>query len=509
MKPTEEGGRAQICARDALCALGYPIYLGAGSRGWVCAKAETSALVLGPPRSGKTSSIVIPNILGAGGPVLSTSTKLDVASATASARLEIGKCWLFDPSGYTTCPQGVTELRWSPVTAAVTWEGALAAARALVRAAGPARGLEGSSHWVERAEVLLGPVLHAAALAGSGMQEVFSAVNRRELLGAVSVLEASGARAALDSLVGITATEERELSGIYSTASSVLSAYRSSAAMSRAEQPNFHPAAFVRSTDTVYVAAPSHAQDLVAPIVACFVDSICQQAYLLATHSPENTTHARSSKGALGDIAPEVGNPSPPSSGKLIPPLLLALDEVANIAPLAGLPAVVSDGGSQGIQVLACLQDLSQARSRWGEMAEGFLSLFGSKVVLAGIGDRRTLELVSMLAGDVEVALRSTAQVAQRWWHSGPRKPPTVTLSTRRQPRLPPSAVAAGRPGMALWIEGGKAPAWLQLTPWYSHPVWSAAALLERDARSSVSRALNAANGRDRGRHLDGFGLRR
>ena len=54
--------------------------------GWVWSGAQRSTLVLGPPRAGKTSSLVIPNILLARGAVVSTSTKPDVMEATADAR---------------------------------------------------------------------------------------------------------------------------------------------------------------------------------------------------------------------------------------------------------------------------------------------------------------------------------------------------------------------------------------------------------------------------------------
>jgi hypothetical protein len=52
------------------------------------------------------------------------------------------------------------------------------------------------------------------------------------------------------------------------------------------------------------------------------------------------------------------------------------LDEVANIAPLQELPQIASEGGGQGLTLLAALQDLSQARARWGKAADGFLTLF-------------------------------------------------------------------------------------------------------------------------------------
>src|SRR5437868_14031542 len=93
---------------------GNRIYLGAGAQGWALAAQGSAVLVLGPPRSGKTSAIVVPAILGANGAVVSTSTKLDVLSTTAPARRRLGTCWLFDPSGQVEVPPGLTPLHWSP-----------------------------------------------------------------------------------------------------------------------------------------------------------------------------------------------------------------------------------------------------------------------------------------------------------------------------------------------------------------------------------------------------------
>jgi type IV secretory pathway TraG/TraD family ATPase VirD4 len=144
---------------------------------------------------------------------------------------------------------------------------------------------------------------------------------------------------------------------------------------------------------------------------------------------------------------------------------VLALDEAANIAPMPDLPAVVAEGGSQGVLTLACFQDLSQARMRWAGAADGFLSLFGVKVVLPGIGDLRTLELVSRLAGDVDVPVRS---VSRRPWWTGRHGGRTVGWTTRRQPRLPVNAVAQLAPGTAVMISGPAPPQLLRLIPWFS-----------------------------------------
>ena len=112
----------------------HSIYVGEGAHGWRWAGPQCSTLVLGPPRAGKTSSLVIPNILLADGPVLSTSTKPDVMQATAPARRAEGWTFLYDPSGEVECPPGVERVGWSPITSATDWDAAVVTADAMVGA---------------------------------------------------------------------------------------------------------------------------------------------------------------------------------------------------------------------------------------------------------------------------------------------------------------------------------------------------------------------------------------
>lgn len=422
--------------RLRLAAAGSPIYLGAGQGGPVLAPTEQAVLVLGPPRSGKTTSLIIPNVLGAPGAVVSTSTKPDVLLATSRRRVDLGRCWLFDPAGSVDPPAGVTPMRWSPVLGCRDWETALLTARAMVGAARPSGRIGEASHWTERAEALLAPLLHAAALSEAGMTQVVRWVNRHDLDTGLAVLSEAGAELAGDVLTGLDATDDRELSGIWSTAAGVLAAYRSRLALDGTVEPNFDPAALPGSGDTVYICSPARHQQLTAPVVVALLEQIRSAAYASA------------------------GQQARPSA-----PVMLALDEAANIAPLPDLPAVVAEGGSQGLVTLACFQDLSQARVRWGGAADGFLSLFGVKVVLPGIGDMRTLELVSRLAGEGDVAVRS---VTRRPWWSGRQGGRTVSWTTRRQPRLPVEAVSHLAPGTAVMISGPAPPQLLRLTPWFS-----------------------------------------
>src|SRR5579859_3049974 len=158
----------------------YSIYVGEGTQGWLWAGAQRSTLVLGPPRSGKTSSLVIPNILVSGGPVVSTSTKPDVMRATALSRSKEGWAFLYDPSGEVECPPGVERVGWSPLTTARSWDAAVVTADAMVGAARLHGQRSGEHHWTERASALLSTLIHAAALAEHPMPDVLSWIDRHD-----------------------------------------------------------------------------------------------------------------------------------------------------------------------------------------------------------------------------------------------------------------------------------------------------------------------------------------
>lgn len=53
------------------------------------------------------------------------------------------------------------------------------------------------------------------------------------------------------------------------------------------------------------------------------------------------------------------------SSGRLDPPLTLVLDDVAAVAPIPQLPALLTTGTDRGLPTLALLRSREQARTRW------------------------------------------------------------------------------------------------------------------------------------------------
>jgi len=423
-------------------ASGAGIYLGHGSGGWAWAGSERSTLVLGPSRSGKTSSLVIPNVLAAPGAVVSTSTKADVLHQTAAARSAAGWALLYDPGGVIECPPGVQRVGWSPVNAAGTWDGALMMADSMSGAVRPTRGqaAPGEAHWSERSVSLLAPLLHAAALAGSSMATVLHWVDRHDGSEALSILAARAGDPSppTDVLSGILMTDQREQSGIWSTASGILGAYRSRAALASTEPPYLDADAFCEGTNTLYLCATGRHQQHFAPLVVGLVSEIRDAAYQRAAR------------------------------GSSDPPVLLALDEVANIAPLPDLPSLVSEGAGQGLLTLACLQDLSQGRQRWGHQADAFFSLFGTTLVLPGIADIPTLEALSKVAGELEIPTRTVGRSVG----ADGRVHPSLSVSTIHRQRLPVDVVARGQQGWALALDASNRVGWVALTPAHAVAPW-------------------------------------
>jgi len=425
-------------------ARGQQIYSGHGR----------STLVLGPTRSGKTTSLIVPNILGHPGPVVATSTKDELLHVAGPSRRRRGTVALFDPSGTVDCPSGVALLGWSPLDGCEDWDTAMTTASSMVAAAHGHQGAL-SSHWHERAATLLSSVLHAGAIDGRSMTSVLSWIDRHDGTDAHTILarDTAAAPVALDVLEGILATADREQSSIWSTASGTLSAYRSHAALASTERERINPDEFTASADTIILCAASRLQRHYAPLLV----------------------------GALGTVRDATYHAS--AAGTLAQPVLFALDEVANIAPLPDLPSLVSEGGGQGLLILACLQDLSQARQRWGGQADGFVSLFPTTVVLPGIGDQRTLELLSSLGGDHLVPVRSFSQARGR--HGA-----TQSIGQVFRPQWTPAALAHGAPETAIVVGPTKQITEITLTPSHRSMPWLALRGDMERLRSPSSRDL-------------------
>lgn len=432
-------------------------YFGVNDQGQtVAASARGAALVIGPPESGKTQNVIMPSVAYAPAAVVSTSMKAEVLAATHVARSLRGKCWLFDPGG-STVPAGVIGLRWNPLCDVTDWDAARSVA---ARLSGPARSGAGagfgSDHWTDRAETWLAVLLYAARL--SSPQGDIEALARwcmnptaagPECEAVLIVAEqdrtegASIAASLLDSLLSIP---DRERESIASTLGRIMNIYTSSAALRSGINPNFDVHAFVRSNDTVYITAPVDRQRDYAPLIAGFLESIRLAQY-----------HRRQAV----DLGTETQSA----------PVTFVLDEAANTAPIP-LPNVVSEAGGQGLHLVVAFQDLSQARARWGQAADGFLTLFPEKLVLPGMNDKATADMLSKMSGEYDRMTIGVSQPGRTFGHSGvahfnsSASQPGYSYHTHRTPVLTIADITGVPAGHGLhWSPRG----WdlITLNPWW------------------------------------------
>jgi type IV secretion system protein VirD4 len=432
--------------REELLRSGGGAYLGVReNHEWAAANPETAAMILGPPRSGKTTAVMIPALMAACGPAVSTSTKPDVMEATMHARAEIGEVWLFDPSGTEPLPDGVRRLSWSPISAAESWDGALLMSRAMTAASRVGAGTTNENHWSERAAALLAPLLYAANLTDRPIEEVLRWTLRQDLAPALQALADADSEIAADVLIGIQRTDTRERSSIFSATAGVLSAYNSDGARQSAAHPNFDPNQFVASAGTIYITSPEQHQAACAPLIVGLLEQIRHAKYADA-----RSTHPFELE------------------------MYWFLDELPNIAPIHDLSALVSQAGGQGLQIVAGLQDLSQARTRWGtDVADGLLTLFQIKLILNGISEPRTLDAISTVLGeyDRDMTSLSLGRSEPQEWLAEPTHTDTVSYQTQRHRVLTPGEVAKLPAGRGLLLQGAD---WelIHLTKYHENEPW-------------------------------------
>jgi type IV secretory pathway TraG/TraD family ATPase VirD4 len=146
--------------------------------------------------------------------------------------------------------------------------------------------------------------------------------------------------------------------------------------------------------------------------------------------------------------------------GRLDPPLLVVLDEAANVCRISDLPELYSHFGSRGITPITILQSYKQGVRVWGEHGmDALWSAATVKLIGAGLDDARLAEDISRLVGDHDVAVRSVT--------SGDRSS-SENISLRRQRILGAEDIRALPRGTALLLATGCKPALLDLAPWYS-----------------------------------------
>ena len=396
----------------------------------IATEARHSVLVIGPTQSGKTSGLAVPALLTWPGPVIATSVKDDLAGASLSWRERQGPCWLFDPTGTTGLPGAA---RWSPLAACGDWSGAQRVAGWLVDATPARAGLADAAFWYAAAAKQLAPLLLAAARAGAGMAAVVRWTNATDFEEPMRLLELSSDEAAAGALAACAGRDERIRSSVATTLETVLAPFEDPVVAAFTSASDVRLDGLLAESGTLYLCGPSHEQYRVQGLFASLVSAAVAQAI----------------KRANG-----IGGP-------LDPPLLVVLDEAANIAPIRDLDALASTGAGIGIQLVTICQDLAQLAARYGsDRSRTIANNHRAKLVLSGVSDLTTLDLVSGLAGEQAV----THDTVTHDHHDGRR---STARSTTYRRLAPTDELRRIPPGQGVLVYGHLPPVRVGLRPWY------------------------------------------
>ncbi|WRS29174.1 TraM recognition domain-containing protein [Actinomycetaceae bacterium MB13-C1-2] len=357
--------------------VGYRIGQSKGLSVW--ASVEDSIMVIGPPRSGKGLHLVIPAILDAPGAVVCTSTRPDNLTATMRARAKIGPVAIFDPQHLAEgLPLG---MRWSPIRGCENPQTAMIRATGLAAGTGlSSGGVDSGGFWEGKTRTALQALLHAAAIDNRPPSELFRwTLDPVAAADAVAILNASPKAATgwSESLQAMIDSDPRTRDSIWQGVSLALGSLadpRVLDAVSPGIGESFDPETFIQKRGTLFLLATGSGAGASAALVAALVEDLIETTRRMAARSP---------------------------GARLDPPILLALDEIANLSPLPSLPTLMAEGGGSGITTMPVLQSLSQARDKWNEhQASAIWDAAIVKVILGGASGSKDLQDISHLIGE-------------------------------------------------------------------------------------------------------------
>lgn len=408
----------------------------AGGRSFMSSVEEVCVLIAGP-RTGKTTSWVIPRIYAAPGAVVATSNKRDIVDETRKRRGDFGRVWVFDPQGIAEEPQ-----RWwwnilSYVTDAVQ-------ARALTQVFVDATrdpSAQTSAYFDSAAQDLVAAMLLAAARSGRDITALHGWLNDQNDDEPVTLLRAAGEHMMADTLQGTINLVPETRSGVYGSAATIMSFMLNEAAMAWVTPSpwleEFRPEDFVASTDTLYCLS-QEGRGSASPIVTALTVAVTEAAVDYAKTQP---------------------------GGRLALPMLIELDEAANVCRWRELPDMYSHFGSRGILVDTILQSWSQGAKAWTDKGmDALWSAANIKMYAGGVSEKSFLSVLSELIGTYYEDSRQTSH--SRQGHSS-----SISQQSQQRP-IATVADLQALPARRAWVfASGATPVLTRLVPyWQTKP---------------------------------------
>lgn len=406
---------------------------------------EDLYLVIFGPRMGKTTSQVIPAIVDAPGPVVTTSNKRDIVDDTVELTRSRGNIYVFDPQriapGFDQADWFFDPLDMVRREPEKMDSAAVALADIFLSASRSDGNAGGEAYWENMGRELLAGFLLAAAVDNRPIGEVYQWVtdpNDRTPLSILNQHPMWSQQAA--GLQGKYTTADVTRSGIFSQAAQM------AAPLSRAESLK-------------WVTPRDGAQRFSAED---FVRSRADCCYVLSKEGADNAAALTTAlTAAIMTAAEKYGEEC---GGRLPVPLVAALDEAANCVRWPQLPALYSHYGSRSIILMTILQSYAQGVNVWGEQGmEALWSASNITLYGGGVRDDKLLTKMEALIGEAAEKEKSV---------SSSKDGRSTSTSYRERKILTVADLAALQSGRAVVFASKRRPLIAELEPFWERD-WS------------------------------------
>jgi hypothetical protein len=345
----------------------YAVRLGRAQYGRrLYAAFELHLLILAPPRTDK-SGMLADRIIRHPGPVLTTSTRADLHWLTSPLRADRGPVHVFNPEGVGDVP---STFAWDLLG---TCTDELTAFRMADWLAGATDGYGDLAWFEEQGTMAMSGLLLAASMSGSPVAEVYRWASRRGHERALAILAEHGNPELHAVVRALMEDNNKTAASIRSTIARALKwAVIPQLAASADRRGTFNAREFALEGGTLHLIGSGDARSVVTPLQRALASYVNYEAGLAGSK-----TKAR----------------------RLDPPLLMAMDEVAQVCPV-DLPSMLADSAGKGITFVTVGHSLAKLEERYGrDGAANIWAISGVKLLLRGITEPQTLEDVSRVCG--------------------------------------------------------------------------------------------------------------
>jgi type IV secretory pathway TraG/TraD family ATPase VirD4 len=408
----------------------------------LAAPDKRSAMVFAPTGGGKTAGFLIPLVMEWDGPQIAVSTKDDILEMTGGLRQKRGNIYIWDVLKKTRWAD--MRMSWNPLDGCEDYSVALRMARLFAASAkiGDAGVEGGMGYWEHTGIELIAMLFYAAACHGYTLRHIFKWIKTQNLKAIKTALirlpegwrlkteeeitrdrlpwpltlekgeplpeEYVVGGKAYDSFQGFVTRQVKERQTVFSTAGTLLEVLLWDEAVACTTATTFDVEEFLSGNNTLYIISPPEDAQALVPFVCGLIMHVVRRV------------RDRDLKGQPIDK-----------------PLLLALDEAKNIAPLDDLSGIASNDRDRGIVLVTVWQAYSQLEALYEREAATIWANHPCKAFLGGISDPATLDMATKLFGKtvtLDIA-RSSADAGAETVSETPRETDLIPADQLR--RLP------------------------------------------------------------------------